>query len=81
MSVHSNEASSGRGQEPKADVACITFGPPLVGDKALQKLVLYRGWDKRIHQVVWRHDMMPRVLSSPSQLQAMRLACKSNTMG
>ena len=53
------------GREPKADVACITFGAPLVGDKALRKLVLDSGWDKRIHQVVWRHDMVPRILLSP----------------
>ena len=46
-------------------MACITFGAPLVGDKALRKLVLDSGWDKRIHQVVWRHDMVPRILLSP----------------
>ena len=52
-------------REPKANVACITFGAPLVGDRALRKLVLDSGWDGRMHQVVWRHDMVPRILLSP----------------
>ena len=54
-------------------MACITFGAPLVGDKALRKLVLDSGWDRRIHQVVWRHDLVPRILLSPGTC-AVRLA-------
>ena len=52
-------------REPTSDVACITFGASLVGDKALAKLVVDSGWHKRIHQIVWRHDMVPRILLSP----------------
>lgn len=52
-------------REPKSDVTCIAFGAPLVGDKSLAKLVLDSGWHKRIHQIVWRHDMVPRILLSP----------------
>ena len=47
-----------------ADVACITFGAPLVGGAELSRLVRSKGWDGLIHQVVWRHDLVPRVLLS-----------------
>ena len=53
------------GRDFKADVVCITFGAPLVGDKALRKFVLDNGWETCIHQVVWRHDLVPRILLAP----------------
>ena len=47
-----------------ANVACITFGAPLVGGAQLSRLVRSKGWGGLIHQVVWRHDLVPRVLLS-----------------
>ena len=55
-------------------MACITFGALLVGAKALGKLVIDSGWDKRMHQIVWRHDLVPRVLLSPGTCALLWLA-------
>ena len=49
---------------PKVSVACITFGAPLVGGEQLSRLVRGKGWDGLIHQVIWRHDLVPRALLS-----------------
>ncbi|KAK9824245.1 hypothetical protein WJX72_008897 [[Myrmecia] bisecta] len=53
-------------QRPSS-VACITFGAPLVGDGQLGELVRRNDWARLIHQVVWRHDLVPRGLLSPGQ--------------
>ena len=37
----------------------------MVGDKALRKLVISRGWDKRIHQLLRSHDMAPYIMLTP----------------
>lgn len=50
------------------DIACCTFAAPLVGDDRLAALVQSRGWHDKFIHVVWRHDIVPRLLLSPQPL-------------
>ncbi|KAL5582479.1 hypothetical protein UlMin_014921 [Ulmus minor] len=43
---------------------CITFGSPLIGDSALQKLLSHYSWNSCFLHVVLNHDPVPRFLAS-----------------
>ncbi len=53
------------GFDASAQLACITFGAPLVGDSHLAEYVQQQGWSGFFYQAVTRHDLVPRVLLSP----------------
>lgn len=50
------------GAEYHGALACITFGSPLLGDKALQKQVRDNGYARHFFTYVYETDIVPRLL-------------------
>ena len=53
---------------PGLDISCCTFAAPIVGDGKLAALMESTGLASRFTHVVWRHDIVPRLLLSPGTL-------------
>ncbi|KAK9902102.1 hypothetical protein WJX75_004516 [Coccomyxa subellipsoidea] len=54
------------GSPPHLNMACCTFAAPLVGSKELGVAVAEMGWHTHFLHIVRRHDIVPRLLLSPS---------------
>ncbi|KAK9735536.1 hypothetical protein RND81_04G211200 [Saponaria officinalis] len=46
-------------------ILCITFGSPLLGNKPLSKSLLRHRWAGNFCHVVYKHDIVPRLLFAP----------------
>ena len=57
-----------RVERPALDIFCYTFAAPLVGDSQLGAAITANGWAESFMHVVWRHDIVPRLLLSPGNL-------------
>ncbi|KAG8089558.1 hypothetical protein GUJ93_ZPchr0011g27012 [Zizania palustris] len=57
--------SSSWAYAPAPPVLCVTFGSPLLGNKALSKAILREQWASSFCHVVSQHDVIPRLLFCP----------------
>ncbi|XP_068645630.1 lipase-like PAD4 [Aristolochia californica] len=44
---------------------CVTFGSPLIGNKALSAAIIDQGWAHRFCHVAAAHDLVPRLFLAP----------------
>ena len=65
-----------------AQVECVTFGAPMIGDSKLSEEITRLEWGASITNIVTRHDIVPRILlaawkgSKIAGLGALLVACK-----
>lgn len=46
-------------------ILCITFGSPLLGNESLSRAILHQKWSGNFCHVVWKNDVVPRLLFAP----------------